>query len=218
MPTPGQELSSIDFESMLGGPLIAVVHAQAQAALSTVNFIKQVGFKPGPANQTPSTQSVGDPIYVDFTYPKELSPFEPGPPAVPATYQEQKLSVPILTLLPIPYLRIADTTIDFKAKIDSIEYRKTDETINVGGELEASAGWGWGSAKLKVSASYQKNTQEGNQVTRTYSMDIHIHAVQEDMPAGMEKMLSILESAIRAQPASAPPPTPSGAITPPPTT
>jgi hypothetical protein len=27
MPSPGQELASIDFESMLGGPLIAVLNA-----------------------------------------------------------------------------------------------------------------------------------------------------------------------------------------------
>ena len=45
MPNPGQELSSIDFASMLGGPLVAVIDAQAQAAMSTVNFIKEVGFK-----------------------------------------------------------------------------------------------------------------------------------------------------------------------------
>jgi hypothetical protein len=41
---PGQELSSINFGGMLGGPLSAVVDVQAAAALSTVNFIKSVGF------------------------------------------------------------------------------------------------------------------------------------------------------------------------------
>ncbi len=33
MPTPGQELATIDFESMLGGPLVAVIHAQAQSSI-----------------------------------------------------------------------------------------------------------------------------------------------------------------------------------------
>ena len=41
---PARELSSINFEAMLGGPLMAVVNAQAQAAMSSVNFIKAVGF------------------------------------------------------------------------------------------------------------------------------------------------------------------------------
>jgi len=225
MATPGQELSSIDFESMLGGPLIAVVHAQAQSAIATVDFIKQVGFKPPSSEQTPESQGVGDPIYVDFTYFKEVAPYQPAvaekpgdpnaKPQVPPTpaqpeqaaqYQQQKLSVPILTLLPIPSLRIQETTIDFKAKIDSVEYCKTDTHLKVGAELEASAGWGWGSAKLKVSASYQRDTEEGQKTTRTYSLDVHIKAVQDEMPAGMQKMLGILESAIQSQPLGAPAP------------
>lgn len=233
MPTPGQELASIDFASMLGGPLIAAVNAQAQAAMSAVNFIKEVGFKkmPVPAGQTgqdPTKAETGDPIYVKFKYPKELSPYIPavkavaavpevrdgqgnittaGVPAVvaanaiPATFETQQLEVPILTMLPIPYLRIEDVTIDFNAKIDSVEFTKIDESLKIDAGLEASAGWGWGSAKLNVSVGYQRNTQQGTNVQRTYSMAVHIRAVQDEMPAGMLKVLDILESNMRSQPA-----------------
>lgn len=225
MPTPGQELSTLDFDSMLGGPLSSVVHAQAQAAMATVDFIKQVGFKPAEGDQEPQSQAVGAPIYVDFTYFKEIAPYQPAVaedsgdpnatppvprtparPAEPAQFQEQKLSVPILTLLPVPYLRVEETTIDFKAKIDAIEYRRTDSSLNVGAQLEASARWLWASASLRVSASYQRNTAEGQNTTRTYSMDVHVKAVQDEMPGGMERMLGILESSITAQPLSAPRP------------
>ena len=75
MPNPGQELASIDFASMLGGPLRAVVNAQAQAAMSTVNFIKEVGFKKPAAEEVAGgNTSTQEPIYVTFKYPKELSP------------------------------------------------------------------------------------------------------------------------------------------------
>ena len=74
---PGRELASIDFESMLGGPLRAVVNAQAQAAMSSVNFIKSVGFKPGNV-EDPTKAETGEPIYVAFKYPKELAPFQPA--------------------------------------------------------------------------------------------------------------------------------------------
>ena len=84
MPTPGQELSSIDFESMIGGPLVAVIHAQAQAAMSTVNFIKEVGFKKTSTEQDAGGDtSTEEPIYVSFKYPKELSPYEPAIAADP---------------------------------------------------------------------------------------------------------------------------------------
>ena len=214
MPTPGQELSSIDFESMIGGPLVAVINAQAQAAMSTVNFIKEVGFKKPASEEDAGGDTTTElPIYVSFKYPKELSPYQPlipadaaagtpEVPAVPAVYETQELQVPILTILPIPFIRIDLTTIDFNAKINSVEYRKTNTRLKVDASLEAKAGWLWGSAKLKVSTSFQRTTQQGNTVNRTYSLAIHVQAVQDEMPAGMEKMLSILEGAITSKPAA----------------
>ena len=203
MVNPGQELSSIDFESMIGGPLIAVVNAQAQAALSTVNFIKSVGFKAGESEDIEESET-GEPIYVTFKYPKEISPYQPATDtsvAVAAQIQEMKLEVPILTMLPIPFIRIEETTIDFNAKITSMEYRTVDDTYK---EDKSAAARGrlpfFASAKLKVSSSYQRSTTEGSNVNRTYSLAVHVKAVQDEMPAGMEKVLGILEEAIRGQP------------------
>jgi len=217
MPTPGQELSSIDFESMIGGPLVAVINAQAQAAMSTVNFIKEVGFQPpDDVEDAGGDTSTKDPIYVSFTYPKEVSAYVPAvvanpaavPPiaaaaAIPAVYEQQELRVPILTMLPIPFIRIDETTVDFNAKINSVEYRKTVTGLNINATTEAKAGWLFGSAKLKVSTAYQRNTTQGNSVTRTYSLAIHVKAVQDEMPAGMERILGILEDAITSKPAAA---------------
>ncbi|MFI7483860.1 DUF2589 domain-containing protein [Kocuria sp. M1R5S2] len=290
---PGRELSSIDFEAMLGGPLRAVVNAQAQAAMSSVNFIKSVGFRQGDAAD-PAKAQTGDPIYVSFKYPKEVAPFRPetearvtgvrvttpgtgytaaptvtvsdegegsglavtavigaggdvtsvvvddpgsgyakapklaveapadgtravleavfeeARPAVPAQFQNMVLEVPILTMLPIPFIRIEETTIDFNAKINSVEEVKTDESFKLDASLDATVKYpplfSVASVKLKVSTSYQKNTQTGTKVDRTYSMAVHIRAVQDEMPAGMEKILGILEDAIKAQPAKAPAP------------
>ena len=226
MPNPGQELSSLDFASMLGGPLVAVINAQAQAAMSTVNFIKEVGFKKPAQDQIAGADTeTMDPIYVTFKYPKEIAPYQPripavagdaaaNPPvpaqpevaAVPAVWETQQIQVPILTMLPIPFIRIDLTTIDFNAKINSVEYTKTDTNLKVDAKLEARAGWLWGSAKLSVSTSYQRSTQQGSTVDRTYSMAVHIKAVQDEMPAGMEKLLGILENAIASRPVNAPPP------------
>src|SRR6266851_7564166 len=77
MPNVGQELASLDFASMIGGPLIAVVNAQSQAAMTSVNFIKAVGFEGGTTDQNGATVP-GQPIYVSFKYPKEVAPFQPA--------------------------------------------------------------------------------------------------------------------------------------------
>lgn len=213
MPTPGQELSSIDFESMIGGPLVAVINAQAQAAIATTNFIKEVGFKKKQVAEgselTPETMETEEPIYVVFKYPKETMPYIPavtdeagvttGPTA--AVYEPQVLEVPILTMLPIPFIRIDEVTIDFNAKINSTTYRQTDTSLKIDAEVEAKAGWFWGSAKLKVNTSYQRSTTQGKTVNRDYSLQIHVKAVQDEIPPGMDRLLGILENVIISKPA-----------------
>jgi hypothetical protein len=192
MPTPGQELSSLDFEALIGGPLIAVVNAQGQAALNTVNFIKSVGFKPAGTPGTPTAQQTGEPATVSFSYKKTV----PKADGSGTEVKDASLTVPLLAMLPIPYIRVDDVTIDFLAKINSVEYRQVDTAFKVDAELEAKAGWIWGSARLKVSSQYQRNTKEGSTVTRDYSMNVKVKAVQEEMPGGLAKLLSILEASI----------------------
>lgn len=206
MVDPGTELSSIDFASMIGGPLTAVVNAQAQAALSSVNFIKAVGFKK--SDKPGATETDIEPVYVDFTYTKMITPYIPPP----ADHPEQKgtdprygtfdLRVPILTMLPIPFIRIEETTIDFNAKINSMEYSKTTSELGISSSLEAKAGWLTASAKLNVSVSYKRNTESGSNVERTYSMVIHVRAVQDEMPAGLERLLTMLEGSMQDKPHS----------------
>ncbi len=246
MVNPGKELSSIDFESMIGGALIAVVNAQAQAALSTVNFIKAVGFKAGDSDD-PEATNTGDPIYVTFKYPKEVAPYQPavgdpdnpselspykpavlddggaeieavvGEPeypdgrpeyaaAAPAQIQTMEIQVPILTMLPIPYIRIEETTIDFNAKINSMETREINTDFAINRSSQVKQRWPGGSVKLNMSTSYKRKTNQDSSVERTYSMIVHVKAVQDEMPGGMEKILGILEGAILAQPLSAPEP------------
>ena len=158
MSNGAKELSSIDFEAMLGGPLVAVINAQAQAAMSTVNFIKEVGFKKTTDEQDMEATETGEPIYVTFQYPKETKPYEPkvdeqaevkdadgnvitpavaAKAAVPAVWEIQKIRVPILTILPIPFIRIDETTIDFNAKINSMHYKKTDSRFQMDTSLSA---------------------------------------------------------------------------------
>lgn len=198
---------------MLGGPLIAIVNAQAQAATTTVDFIKAVGFKPGEVDQF-GNQTTSDPIYVTFKYPKEIAPYQPAVAevrdddgnvlteareSVPAVFQDMELTVPILTMLPIPFIRVEDATIDFKAKINSVETRQTDVTFKFDSSVSSGANFWVKKVSFKASMSFQATTKRGEEIKRTYSMDVHIQVVQDEIPAGMEKLLGILENAITSR-------------------
>lgn len=224
MASPGTELASLDFGNLIGGPLTAVITAQSMAAQSTAAFIKDIGFYQDGQSNADGDDIGGTPIYVDFKYPKELSPFQPAipavaavaatadspaipaspaVPAVPAVYQTMQFSVPILTMLPIPFIKIDVMTIDFNAKITSMETQSQSSDLSVGVKLEVKQRWPSGSAKLNVAVAYKKSTSSGSSVERTYSMGIHVQASQDEMPAGMEKLLGILEGAMISKPAAA---------------
>ena len=182
---------NLNFESMIGGPLNAVIRAQAQSAQTSVDFIKSVGFD---ASKDPD--KADKPTMVSFTYEKPIT--EDNDDGTTTTKQvPHKLSVPILTMLPIPFIRIEETKIDFNAKINSIQESQTTNSKDLKAALGVKGGWGPVSANLKVSYAHKKSNSSSSKTERTYSMAVHVRAVQDELPAGTERLLSILESNIQ---------------------
>ncbi|WP_298419481.1 DUF2589 domain-containing protein [uncultured Kordia sp.] len=175
MPVSPNEIANINFSAMLGKPLTAVIDAQAAAALSTVDFINAVGLD--------ADSKVKN---VTFEYSKLVD----GSPTTVT------LTTPLLTIIPIPFLRVADTTIDFNAKISSVtEYTsETSHKLNLSADLRLR--WGFGRLNFKGSYSFQKKNRYSDEATRSYSMNIKIHAVQDELPAGMSRVLDLLEEGI----------------------
>ena len=187
----GQELSSINFQSMIGGPLTAVIKAQAQSAQTSVDFIKSVGFNPESAGA-----DAGKPTMVTFEYDKLIENTDANG-VITTTTTPMKLSVPILTMLPVPFIRVDEVTIDFNAKINSVIESTSASSKELNTSLAAKAGWGPFSAELKCSYSNKKTTSATNKTERTYSLAIHVKALQDELPAGLEKILGILENNIQ---------------------
>lgn len=121
-------------------------------------------------------------------------------PAVPAHYQDMKISVPILTMLPIPFIKVDIITIDFNAKITSTETATSSSDLSASGTLNASYGGKRANVAFSGTVAYKKSTTSGSSVERTYSMAIHVQASQDEMPAGMEKLLNLLEGAMKSTP------------------
>lgn len=189
----GDELSSIDFKSMIGGPLDAVVRAQAQSAQTSVDFIKAVGFD---AND-------GTPTMVTFSYMKPVEDKDgDGNPTGTVTPTKYDLTVPILTMLPIPFIRVEETTIAFNAKINSVQESSTTSSHDLSTQLSVKGGWGPVSASLKASYSYKKSSSSNSKIERTYSLSVNVRAVQDELPAGTERLLGILENSIQEVPSS----------------
>lgn len=173
------ELASMDFGSLVGGPLVAAVNAQAQASIAASNFILKTAF-------------------VDPDNPSELRTItmKVNKTKIDGTTELVEITVPLLTILQVPNLRISEYDYEFNAKINSVDTSSTNTEFKANASLQAKAGWGWGSAKLNASASFKKETKEGNTTSRDYQMKIKVRAISDQLPGGLEKLLGLLESNI----------------------
>jgi hypothetical protein len=169
------ELNNIDFRKMIGGPLQAAVDAQVASSLATVDFINKVGF----------TGEDGDRelVMVDFTHTRKDVDTQGQP-----VEKSVALKVPLLAMLPIPSLRIEHVIIDFNVKLNSVESSTTSDALGVNAEVKG----GWGPVSFKVSASYQRKTTTGVEVRKEYALNVNVKAVQDEIPAGLEKVLNML--------------------------
>lgn len=186
--TPSQvatsALQAIPFGSIIGGPLKACIEAQAMAAQTSWQFIQEVGLNTDP--KTGQKEAVN----VSFQF------MQNG--------RMVQLNVPLLTIVPIPYIAIRDVDINFKANISasssSVSEQSNSSSADVG--VEASLGGRIGPFRVnaKMNASYSskkdsKATQE-SKYSVEYTMDVAVKAGQDSMPAGLAKVLELLGSSL----------------------
>lgn len=179
-----EQLSSIPFDNLIGGPLEAAVEAQGAAAAASIRFINEVGLVSAGEGATLRKEAVT----VSFQYKKA---------AADGNEQTFELTVPILAVLPVPFIRIETIDIDFTAKL-------TDVVTNTTTANTASAGGFSGSLGLKkfgLRGGYSRSKSSTSTTTSTssadYAMHVKVRAVQSEMPAGMSRIIDILESAIK---------------------
>lgn len=186
------ELNSLDFSVYIGGPMQAAIKAQHDASMSQVNFIKEVGFE--------GTGAASVLRYVDFQYKKSVPSNVAGNDTL--VDSTVTLKVPLLSMLTIPALRIDEMTIDFNAKLNSVE------TQSISSEFSGNAsvsGKFW-KVKFNASASYKKTNSSTSTTEKTYTLGVHVRAVNDELPAGLSRIMDMLEDAIVASstPAGAP--------------
>ena len=182
-------LQNLPFSSLIGGPLSACIDAQAESALTCVNFIKEVGLEKDEDGEYSDKV-----VYVHFSF------VQGG--------RRVNLSVPLLTIVPIPYIAINSIDINFTAKVcgtESSSYTRTtefqkDEEIKT--EQKRSGFFRFLAGPKKTQIKTQFSSKRSSKSTRdsSYSVestiDVAVHAGQESMPAGMSKILEMLGNAI----------------------
>lgn len=171
-------LKSLPFGNIIGGPLVACVEAQAQAARTSWEFIQNVGlYTDGKEKKT---------VNVSFQFIKD------GHMA--------QITVPLLTIVPIPYIAINSIDISFKANISasaaSAEKENSSSSVDTSVSASARCFWARGSMNASYSSKKDSSATRDSKYSVEYTMDVAVHAGQDSMPAGMAKVLEMLNNSI----------------------
>lgn len=177
------ELAQLPIENMIATPLVAVVKAQGIAANTTAEFIKTVGFNNIGDDKNPKYEVNS----VSFKYGVRSG----------GDGRSGEISVPLLTVVPVPFIRVKETTVDFNFRINAtaMDTSKQSTSASVG----ASGGFKFGlfgSMDFNVKGSYSSEKESKSTVDKTGELRIHVNAVQDEMPEGLRSMLSLLKELI----------------------
>lgn len=187
-------LGSIPYGTLIGAPMTAAVEAQALAAQSSIDFIRTVGFE-----KNDDSAEWGPTRHVNFTYTVR--------DAESNTDRTADIRVPLLTIVPIPYLRIDDMTIDFTSKITEELIRTTKRDTSVEADASLNVEYSNFLSPVKVnfkgsiSTKHSSSSATSNRYKTEHTININVRAVQDDIPGGMSRVLDMLESSI-AEPES----------------
>lgn len=181
-------LRSLPFSNIIGAPLRACIEAQAMAAKTSWKFIEEVGLQ---ENAETGEKEV---INVSFLFERQG--------------QTSQISIPLLTIVPVPYLAVETVNISFKANITASKTieEKHEQTREDGANLKAHGKLGLGIFSLDTQFDAVYSSKKDSKATREsrYSIestiDVAIKAVQDDMPAGMAKLLEFLNDGIQTTP------------------
>ena len=177
-------LTNIPFSNIIGAPLDACIEVQAKAAKKTWEFIHEVGM------QTSDDGKTKEAVNVSFTFI--------------SNGKIRRLNIPLLTILPVPYIAIQNIDVAFKANISASSSYVQEDTSSLSGNLEGngsmSVGWGpfKASVNLKGGFSSKKDSRatQDSKYSVEYTIDVGLRAGQDSMPAGLAKVLEILNGSL----------------------
>ena len=178
-------MQGLPFDNLIGGPLNACVRAQADAAQTTLRFIEEVGLN---NIQDKDGNDSKEAVYVHFTF------VQAGRKAI--------MSVPLLTIVPIPYICINTIDINFKATITGVESSSYTNELSTESSYEKNTSqkkwWSGKTTNMKTSISSKRDSKSTRDSSFSIesTIDVAVHASQDSMPAGMAKVLEMLGSAM----------------------
>lgn len=175
----------MELKDLISAPLIATIDADYISSRHYLKYLYEIAFEPA----SKATNETGNLRMLTFTYTRSDTSGD----------RLQKISIPILTLVPLPLLQIKEADFDFDIQvIDGFEQEQQSSfSIKDGKEIEPTntpedipSG-----LKLRVSLAASTATSDSSKTNihqgLTANMRVKVKMQQADMPGGLSNLLNL---------------------------
>lgn len=170
---------AVDFGALVGGQLTALVEAEAAAAEASSEYIENVGFTKKP----------------DGTLAPRMVIFEMSRRDTDGKLRVHRIAIPVLTLVPIPILSIAEARIDFDLQIEEVKERDLESRSNRNAPSRSVAANFLRRKKTSRLMTRVARTSKERSTTKS-DLKMSVLVQQSDLPLGIEKLLSAAELSV----------------------
>lgn len=177
----------MELQQLIAGPLIATIEADALSAQKYLSYLLRIAFE----NYDATTGKTGKLRTLTFSYEEQ---------DVNGSHRKQ-VSIPLLTLVPLPLLQVQEADFDFDIKILDALSENVEESFSIEqgkqikGEEQAAGGF-----KMRASLAAQNGKHTGDlQQSLSANMKVRVKMRQADMPAGLSNLLHLTANNLQVE-------------------
>lgn len=170
----------MELKDLISGPLVATIDADSISSRQYLNYLFDVGFE----SYNRETGEVGKMRMLTFCYTQSDANGQ----------SKQKVSIPLLSLVPLPLLQVKEADFDFDIQIVDAVKEETEETFSLKkGDVSQTDNE---EKQMKLRVSLAPSMGEGNskatlQQGLTANMKVKVKMQQADLPGGLANLLHL---------------------------
>lgn len=193
---------------LIGAPLLAVVQAEAQAAQVSAEYIQRTGFDQPEGVDESDTGAQG--AKKDLLHnagnlknrvelgPVKMATFSVERPDSSGQVRTHEISIPVLSLFPIPLLQVKDAEFSFSIRVLTrvpLESERDDTQRSRPQTAEDFLS----SQRVELKGMLAPHGTEGERQSEM-NINVKVRIEQSDMPAGLMKLLNLMDGSTKSQP------------------
>lgn len=170
----------MELQKLIAGPLIATIDADFMSANRYLDYLMRIAFE----SYDPVTGKTGKIRMLSFSFSEQDV----------NGARKKNVSIPLLTLVPLPLLHVEEADFDFDIKILDAYSENVEEKFSEEEGKNEQGQSGASTFKMRASLAPQQNSKSGTgelQQSLSANMKVKVKMRQADMPAGLSNLLHL---------------------------